>query len=449
VLGGVVPGWFLGGVLEPGTDWPSGLAVWQHADVKLALSVGILVIGTFAYLHWHRLAALPVPPGPQRLAEGLSDGALRFAGWLSFSLQQGGHPRYIGVILVVSIAAGSAGMLVWNGTPGLPLRVGPDVQFAWAPALVVSVAAILATVLRSRVTKVVMMAVVGYGMAVFFVMFRAPDLALTQLLVETISLLLLLLIFRRIPRPDQPVRATARRRVHAVVAIAAGTGMGLLAWMAGSHHVVARSGDDQLALSIPEAAGYNVVNVILVDFRGADTLGEAVVLGIAMLGAVALFDSGRRRRGGGKRREDRPVGPGMRSLILTKVGHAALPVAVIFGVYLLLRGHNYPGGGFIAGLVTAAALVLQAVSSGIEFTRNRLGRVIRPAFAIGVTLAVAAGLIAVAAGDDFLTHYHAYVTLPAGDSLHLSTTLIFDIGIYFVVVGTAAVTLSLFARGVE
>jgi multicomponent K+:H+ antiporter subunit A len=233
------------------------------------------------------------------------------------------------------------------------------------------------------------------------------------------------------------------------VAVATGAAMGLLAWTAGSYAAPDRTGTEQLALSLPEAKGANVVNVILVDFRGVDTLGEAVVLVIAMLGAVALFNTGRHRARGGRRMRPRPGGPGMRSLILTKVAQAALPVAILFALYLLLRGHNEPGGGFIAGLVTAAALVLQALSMGIEYTRSRLGALLQPAFAIGLLVAVASGTIAVWFGDAFLTHYHGFVPLAGGGYVHLSTTLIFDVGIFLVVVGTAAVTLSLFARGVE
>jgi multicomponent K+:H+ antiporter subunit A len=450
VVGGVVPGWFLGGILEPGQAWPEGLAVWQHLDVKLALSLGILVFGSVAYLKWKQLASIPIPPGPQRLSEGLMDGSLRHATWVSFALQRGGHPRFISIVLLFAIGSAFCGYFFWGaGGEVVPLIMGPDIGYVWVPTLVVCVAAVAAAVLHGRVVKVVLMAVVGYGMAVFYVMFRAPDLALTQLLVETISLLLLLLIFRRIPRPDQPWRPAVRRLAHVLVASISGLAMGFLAWSSGSYWVQQRSGYDQLALSVPEAAGYNVVNVILVDFRSVDTLGEAVVLGIAMLGAVALFETGRRRAVGGRRAPVPREDPSIRSLILTQIGHAALPVAVLFAVYLLLRGHNQPGGGFIAGLVTAAALVLQALSSGVEFTRRRLSFLIRPAFAIGLLLAIAAGVVAVGAGDEFLTHYHTYLTLPAGDYVHLSTTLLFDIGIYMVVVATAAVTLSVFARGVE
>jgi multicomponent Na+:H+ antiporter subunit B len=137
----------------------------------------------------------------------------------------------------------------------------------------------------------------------------------------------------------------------------------------------------------------------------------------------------------------------MRSIILQRVAQAILPVAGLFTVYLLLRGHNEPGGGFIAGLVTAASLVLMALAFGAEWARENLTALIRPAFAVGLLLAAVAGLIAVVLGDPFLTHYHAYLPLPGGSKVHLSTTLLFDIGVYLVVVGTAGITVGIFAEG--
>ena len=139
----------------------------------------------------------------------------------------------------------------------------------------------------------------------------------------------------------------------------------------------------------------------------------------------------------------------MRSVILQRVAQAILPVAGLFAVYLLLRGHNEPGGGFIAGLVTAASLVLMALAFGAEWARENLTALIRPAFAVGLLLAAVAGLIAVVLGDPFLTHYHTYLPLPGEAKVHLSTTLLFDIGVYLVVVGTAGITVGVFAEGAE
>jgi multicomponent K+:H+ antiporter subunit A len=452
LIGGVVPGWYLGGVLEPGTTWPSGAAIWQDLDVKLAVSLGILVAGVIGYRVWERLARLPAPPTMESHANGLAGGAVAHASWLSYGIQSGGHPRFLAITLLATVAAMGLG-LAWGGgsIPASLPAWGPDLHIAWIPAAMVMLSAVLTVFLRDRIPKLIMMAVVGYGMAVFYVMFRAPDLALTQLLVETVSLLLLLLVFRNMPKPVTRTRTLGVRTWHAGVAVVTGVAMGGLAWVAGAYNAVERAGHEHLARSLPEAKGANVVNVILVDFRGVDTLGELVVLAIAMLGAVALFQ--RVRTGDDPPAADQTpshlVPRGMRSLIMKMVAQAALPVTLLFSLYLLLRGHNEPGGGFIAGLVAATAIVLQALAFGVKRTRDRLARLIEPAFVVGLVVAVLSGLYAMVMGDPFLTHYHAYLPLPEGGYYHLSTTLIFDIGVFMVVVGTVAVTLSLFAKGVE
>lgn len=136
----------------------------------------------------------------------------------------------------------------------------------------------------------------------------------------------------------------------------------------------------------------------------------------------------------------------MRSLILKKVARGILPATTLFSLYLLLRGHNHPGGGFIAGLVTASAIALQGLAFGTVFTRRRLTRLVRPAAWVGLVVAIAAGAWGVAAGGAFLTHAHGYLYL-GGEAVHVSTTLLFDIGVYMVVVGATALTMSVFAEG--
>ncbi|MDQ3556148.1 MAG: Na(+)/H(+) antiporter subunit B [Gemmatimonadota bacterium] len=136
----------------------------------------------------------------------------------------------------------------------------------------------------------------------------------------------------------------------------------------------------------------------------------------------------------------------MRSPILQKVAQAILPIVLVFALYLLLRGHNDPGGGFIAGLVTAAAVDLLALAFGAAWARKRLTPLLRPSLAVGIFVAALAGLAAVFAGDPFLTHYHTYLPLPGGTRVHLSTTLLFDIGVFMVVVGTGGILVGVFAE---
>lgn len=291
VIGGVLPGWFLGSVLEPGTTWPSGVALWHNLDVKLALSIGIFVFGAAGFRVWRRLAAIPAAPGPQWISDHIASGVLAGAAWLSRTVQAGGHPRYLAATLLFAVVSMGAALVI----TGVDLRgsMGPDLRAGWLPTAAITAGALLTVAVQSRITKLVMLAIVGYGTAVFYVLYRAPDLALTQILVETISLILLLLIFRRLPWLQDDLRPRGQRVVHGLVALLVGVGMGTLAWLAGNHTAVSPAGTAHLALSLPEAKGRNVVNVILVDFRGMDTLGEVVVLAIAALGAVALFRAGR------------------------------------------------------------------------------------------------------------------------------------------------------------
>ncbi|WP_437875597.1 hydrogen gas-evolving membrane-bound hydrogenase subunit E [Sorangium sp. So ce513] len=279
---------------------PPGVAIWHRADALLALGLAGYALGLAGgYLVWRRLAASPgAPPaeGAPLPAGGALDAlvqaALAGAHRVSRAVQAGGHPRYAAVTLLVATAALAVPLTLPARARGAAAGVAallPALPVAWLPVAMVVAGAVLTLRVRERVTKVLMMAIAGYGTALLYVLFRAPDLALTQILVETVSLLLLLLAFRHLPAPRGDDRPPARRRAHAAVALASAAGASALAWAAGVYPAPDPAGAAQIALAVPEAGGRNVVNVILVDLRGADTLGEIAVLAIAALGAAALF----------------------------------------------------------------------------------------------------------------------------------------------------------------
>jgi multicomponent K+:H+ antiporter subunit A len=192
---------------------------------------------------------------------------------------------------------------------------------------------------------------------------------------------------------------------------------------------------------VPGGGGTNVVNVILVDFRGFDTLGEITVLAIAAVGIYALLDGLRlplpETDGEGRRwSQDR------HPLILAAVSQPLLPLALVVSVYILLRGHNLPGGGFIAGLVTSVALILQFIASGVDWTQARLRFDFHIVIACGVLLATLTGLGSWAFARPFLTSAFGHFHVPLLGDLHLATAMLFDLGVYLTVVGATLLILA-------
>lgn len=286
VIGGLAPGWLIGTFFEPESAWPSWLAIWHHLDALFALSALTIALGIAAYLAWRRIAEPPSEPETQILSDRLSAIVLAISAWVSRATQAGGQPRHLAIALLTAILAA---LLAWRGPLGLTGAWGPDLDRAWLPAALTTGGAIATLFMPGRTARVVTLAVAGYGVALFYVVFRAPDLVLTQIVVETITLVLLLLVFRGLPRLGPDPRSRARRVLHAAIAAAMAALTAAIAWTSGLHRPATSAGAEQLARSLPEAHGRNAVNVILVDFRGADTLGEITVLMIAAISVVALL----------------------------------------------------------------------------------------------------------------------------------------------------------------
>jgi multicomponent K+:H+ antiporter subunit A len=191
--------------------------------------------------------------------------------------------------------------------------------------------------------------------------------------------------------------------------------------------------------------GTNVVNVILVDFRGYDTLGEITVLGIAAIGVLALMDGMRTRRPLSDA-DGRTWTFGRQPLMLRVAARVVLPLALVVALYIFMRGHNLPGGGFIAGLVTAVALVLQYMALGQTRTEFLLrvqgGRRFVRWIGFGLGMAGLTGVGAFVFDRPFLTSAHGHATLPFLGELPLATAALFDLGVFITVVGSTLLTLS-------
>jgi multicomponent K+:H+ antiporter subunit A len=189
-----------------------------------------------------------------------------------------------------------------------------------------------------------------------------------------------------------------------------------------------------LRAAVPEGGGANVVNVILVDFRGYDTMGEITVLGIAGVIIYAML--------AGFTPQPRPLPPPQtRSAFLPLVARLLLPLAVLLALHLFLRGHNAPGGGFIAGLVLALALILQYVAHGQKWVEARLPIDYRGFIGWGLLIAGGAGIGSWFFDAPFLTSSYAYLTLPVLGAVPLATAVIFDLGVLLTVVGATMLAL--------
>ena len=196
-----------------------------------------------------------------------------------------------------------------------------------------------------------------------------------------------------------------------------------------------------LEQAVPGGGGTNVVNVILVDFRGFDTLGEITVLAMVGLAAHALLDR-LVLAAPARDAEGRPWSVERHPLFLQMLMRPLLPLALAVAVFILLRGHNLPGGGFVAGLVTGVALILQYLAAGIDFARPRLPQRTPALLALGLAAAAGTGAASWLFDRPFLTSAHGHLGLPLIGEVEIASALAFDLGVYVVVVTAVLMVLS-------
>jgi len=430
------------------------LSIWHGFNLPLLMSAIALVAGVGLYLllakgkRLHRIEseAWFGPATGRQIFDGLIDGLFSLAGRISLRLESGSLQHYLAwtvgaAIAVVAVTVLGSGAAMGTGPrelmPASPLAIA-----IWLLLAATTVALVVTHHLRFQ--SVVLVGVVGLVTALTFVSLSAPDLALTQLSVEVVSTVLMLMGLALLPQYS-PRESSALRRVRdGALALAGGAGMSWLAWV-----LLTRDHDSIswyfLEKSIPVGGGSNVVNVILVDFRGYDTFGEITVLGIAAIGVLALMEGMRTRRPVADT-EGRSWTFAQQPLLLRVAAAVVLPVALVFTIYIFMRGHNLPGGGFIAGLITAVALVLQFMSMGQaraeSLLRGQAGRRFVKWIGAGLGIAGLTGVGAFVLGRPFLTSAHGHPHVPLLGDLPLASAALFDLGVYLVVVGSTLLTIS-------
>jgi multicomponent K+:H+ antiporter subunit A len=429
------------------------LAIWHGFNLPLALSMIALASGALFYFRinrGNRLHRLDIErwfgalTGP-KVFWGTSDRLFGNAGRLTALLEIGSLQRYVAWMLIASIVVVASTLL----TGEMPQTGSRELLPVTLPALVLWGLMLLSSgwlALRhhNRLQSVVIAGVIGLVTALTFVGFSAPDLAMTQLSVEVVSTVLLLMGLALLPAHTPVESSSARKMRDGSLAVIGGAGMAWLTWMmlTRDHDSIAWYFLNQSAIA---GGGTNVVNVILVDFRGYDTFGEITVLGIAAIGVLALMDGMRTRRPGGDEAgrtwtfADQP-------LMLRVAARIVLPLALVVSLYIFMRGHNMPGGGFIAGLITAVALVVQYMAMGQSRTEALLhasgGRRFVRWIGTGLAIAGLTGAGAFVLGQPFLTSAHGHPFVPFLGELPLATAALFDLGVYITVVGATLLTIA-------
>ena len=318
-----------------------------------------------------------------------------------------------------------------------------------------------------RLAALTMVSVCGLMTCITFVWFSAPDLALTQLVVEVVTTVLILLGLRWLPRrieevsplPSSLRKARIRRLRDFLLSTVVGGGMALLSYAMLTRQTPNDISSFYLSRALPEGGGSNVVNVMLVDFRGFDTLGEITVLGAVALTVYALLRRFRPSKESmqlpAQQRQLAPdvatdlVNPRQASdtalgfmMVPAVLVRLLLPIALVVSFYLFMRGHNQPGGGFVAGLVMSVAFILQYMVAGTQWVEAQMS--LRPMrwMGFGLFSATLTGLGALFAGYPFLTTHTCHFSLPVLGDIHVASALFFDVGVYAMVVGSTLLMLT-------
>ncbi|WEK39700.1 MAG: monovalent cation/H+ antiporter subunit A [Candidatus Brevundimonas colombiensis] len=459
-----------------GFDLPYySLALWHGFNLPLVLSFVALGGGVALYVAFGRRINANPRGGPwgwkrlnggwlfERAMTGLFKASEAMVRLFGATRQQ---PQLRAIVLVALLAGGlsatGAGLII---TPIMPTPTLANWAFAglWLVGASCAVAAAWQAKYH-RLAAVVLMGGAGLASCLSFVWLSAPDLAVTQLLVEVVTTVLLLLGLRWLPKRLETIRlpeamekrSRRRRRIDLIIAAVVGTALAAISYAVMTRPSVEGISRFFVEHAYKDAGGRNIVNVILVDFRAFDTFGEITVLGIVGLTVFALLrrfrpaddtlsgpSQQRVQNASDRNHETRSEGDTLKETMLIPrvVMRWIFPFIILLAVHLFLRGHDLPGGGFAAGVALSIAFVLQYMASGARWVEERLA--IRPIFWIGAGLVIAAlsGVGSWLFGYPFLTSWFQYADLPILGRVPLASAVLFDLGVVVLVVGATVLTL--------
>ena len=459
ILVGLIPALLVENIVNAGTRASTQitsfegvhLAIWHGFNLPLLMSAIALIGGVtfyFALAKGRKIRKIDLD-----LILGRLQGKLLFEDFLKNLLkisrkikrktETGSLQNYLLLIVVFSIVVVAVPLFGQNITTGTrELTYAPFTAIVlWL--LLFSACWMMLWFHHERIKAVLISGAIGLVVTMVFITMSAPDLALTQISVDVVTTVLLLMSLSLLPQLTPYESSRTRRWRDAIVAIGGGLGIGWIAWLilTRDHSSISWFFIQQ---SLPLGGGSNVVNVILVDFRGFDTFGEITVLGIAAIGALCMMD--------GMRAHGASITQGLTyrfnpsPLMFRMTASWVLPIALVVSLYIFLRGHNYPGGGFIAGLITSMALVIQYIALGQDQAEHMLkaksGRLYEVWIGLGLLIAGLTGVAAWFWNRPFLTSAHVYVESDIFDTFHFASAAGFDLGVYATVVGATMLLIS-------
>jgi len=425
------------------------LKMWHGFTPALFLSFIAIIAG--ALLMWRHAAAdrlwnaLPIPIA-KRLFDRSVAGLVGLGSSVTGRIHTGSLQRYLAVIFAAAIILGTSGMIVGGGDlTGTRERIPATAvtTTGWLALVAATLAVIWAQ--RRRFLALIFISVIGLVVALGFIYLSAPDLALTQILVEVVTILLLLLALNLLPTQPPAISSTPRRLRDGLLGLAGGTAAAIATWAVITRPPNDPISDFHIANSYSGGGGTNVVNVTLVDFRAFDTFGEIIVLGIAALTIYALLETAARGASGRRLlhwKFETKQSPERHPMMLVVATRLLLPLAVVVGIYIFLRGHNMPGGGFIAGLIFSIAILMQYMASGFEWADRRRPVRRHALISSGVLVAAGTGLGAMLFGVPLFTSAFDYFELPLVGEFELATAALFDVGVALAVVGAVMLALA-------
>lgn len=475
---GIVPAISIGPFLQTAVESVLGdrtpeysLSIWHGFNVPLLMSLVALVGGFLLYMAMRDYLSRSEdgPPYLRRLkGQRLFERVLVTVSWRWARLAESRlgtrnlQPQLRWIVVTGFLAATLP--LYLSGFERRPVvfsAVDPAFALIWLVGMALAIGAAVSAKYH-RLASLIMLGGVGLIVCMTFVWLSAPDLAITQLLVEIVTTVLILLGLRWLPKRSPGIgevmtlRSRFRRFRDLAIAIVCGVGMSVVAFTVMTMPVPDAIASYFLQNAYTEGGGRNVVNVILVDFRAFDTFGEIAVLGIVGLTVYGLLRRFRPAEDSMELPEqqltqnrfdadqpERSPGDMMRDYLLVPsvLMQWLFPVIITFAVYLFMRGHDMPGGGFSAGLTLSIAFLLQYLAGGTRWAEDRIRILPLRWMGAGILIAAATGIGAWLLGHPFLTSHFRYLEIPLIGKVPAASALLFDLGVFLLVVGATVLIL--------